>query len=308
MKIPSWPKWPVAALLIVTAAFPALAQNPETPKQASPKEQAEAMEATDVPQYSDTQQGLEDFMNEMSRLEELGDKSAFAVYAKSLEVTDPVLWFASAFGSEIGAEIADSTAASRRKTEAEARAVIASARKSGWTSVRAVKFTDPCNREATAEEYPFLRLRRNTTPLYDVRFHGAEREQVWGFFAYIDGGFRYLGMPQRKAFEDALKKTESDGNTLLEVSTDAQGAKLIDGTLPVLPEGTRPLGESEAVTLRAQIGRDGSVRQLEVVEGVCDLSEAAVAAVKRWRYKPTFLDGKPVETTTSIQVQFIQVH
>jgi periplasmic protein TonB len=58
------------------------------------------------------------------------------------------------------------------------------------------------------------------------------------------------------------------------------------------------------VVLHAIIDKDGKVAQLEVVSGHPLLVQAALDAVKQWRYKPTLLNGDPVEVDTTIQVTF----
>jgi protein TonB len=49
---------------------------------------------------------------------------------------------------------------------------------------------------------------------------------------------------------------------------------------------------------------DGTVKNLEVMEGDPTLAAAALTAVKQWVYKPTLLNGAPVEVLTSIDVNF----
>lgn len=53
------------------------------------------------------------------------------------------------------------------------------------------------------------------------------------------------------------------------------------------------------------IATDGSVRQVEVIRGNALLVQPAVAAVRAWRYKPTCLNGEPVEVETFITVNFV---
>jgi protein TonB len=58
------------------------------------------------------------------------------------------------------------------------------------------------------------------------------------------------------------------------------------------------------VRLHAIIGKDGSVQQLEVLTGHPLLVQAALDAVRQWRYRPTLLNGEPVEVDTTIDVIF----
>jgi periplasmic protein TonB len=47
------------------------------------------------------------------------------------------------------------------------------------------------------------------------------------------------------------------------------------------------------------------VHGIEVLSGNPILAEAARAAVRHWRYRPTLLDGQPVEVETQITVNFV---
>jgi periplasmic protein TonB len=58
------------------------------------------------------------------------------------------------------------------------------------------------------------------------------------------------------------------------------------------------------VVLHAVIGKDGSVKGLQVVSGHPMLTASAINAVKQWKYKPYMLNGQPVEIDTTITVNF----
>jgi protein TonB len=71
---------------------------------------------------------------------------------------------------------------------------------------------------------------------------------------------------------------------------------------PVFPALARRLHRSGKVELRAIIGTDGSVQSLQVVSGDQLFINSAREAVLQWRYKPTYLNGEPVEIDTYITV------
>jgi outer membrane biosynthesis protein TonB len=52
------------------------------------------------------------------------------------------------------------------------------------------------------------------------------------------------------------------------------------------------------------IGTDGTVRQLSVISGPPELVQAAIDAVKQWRYIPTTLNRNPVEVATQVDILF----
>jgi protein TonB len=84
-----------------------------------------------------------------------------------------------------------------------------------------------------------------------------------------------------------------------------QSAKIIDQPAPVYPSSVRQAGVQGTVVLHVIIGPDGKVSQLAVVSGDPVLAQAAMDAVRRWRYMPTLIAGNPVEVDTTISVPFV---
>jgi len=54
----------------------------------------------------------------------------------------------------------------------------------------------------------------------------------------------------------------------------------------------------------AVISKEGDITELTVTSGDNQLTEAALKAVRQWKYKPYLLNGKPVEVETTIQIVF----
>lgn len=94
-------------------------------------------------------------------------------------------------------------------------------------------------------------------------------------------------------------------NKPLAQSEGVMAARLVLRVQPEYPRLAKLMHLSGDVRLRAIIGTDGSVQQLEVLSGNPILSRAAVLAVRRWRYQPTRLNGQPVEVQTNITVTFV---
>jgi len=63
-------------------------------------------------------------------------------------------------------------------------------------------------------------------------------------------------------------------------------------------------GVEGTVVLAAVIARDGSIQNLHVVSGSAMLQQAALDAVRTWRYRPYLLNDEPVEVETTINVIF----
>ncbi len=80
--------------------------------------------------------------------------------------------------------------------------------------------------------------------------------------------------------------------------------KLIRKVLPVYPVLARQARIQGDVELLGVVGTDGHIRQLQVVKGHPLLVQSAVDAVKQWLYRPTSLNGEPVEVIAPITVAF----
>ncbi|MGB9459245.1 MAG: M56 family metallopeptidase [Bryobacteraceae bacterium] len=90
----------------------------------------------------------------------------------------------------------------------------------------------------------------------------------------------------------------------LEVSGNAQAAKLITQVAPEYPAAAKQAGIQGTVVLEAIVGKDGTVQDIKALSGPPLLAQAALDAVKNWVYQPTLLNGEPVEVKTTIQVNF----
>jgi len=90
----------------------------------------------------------------------------------------------------------------------------------------------------------------------------------------------------------------------IRVGGNVQAARILNRVQPVYPPLARQTRISGTVRLHAIISKDGSIQQLEVISGHPLLQQAALDAVRQWRYQPTLLNGEPVEVDTTIDVIF----
>jgi TonB family protein len=88
------------------------------------------------------------------------------------------------------------------------------------------------------------------------------------------------------------------------VGGKVQQARLLKSVPPTYPELARSLRLAGDVTLDALITADGNVRDIKVVSGAVLLQQAAINAVRQWKYEPAQLDGKPVPMHLSLTVKF----
>jgi len=80
--------------------------------------------------------------------------------------------------------------------------------------------------------------------------------------------------------------------------------QLIDRVPPEYPARARAAHVQGTVSLLVSIGKDGSVTGVKEISGPPELSSAAVAAVKQWRYRPIISRGEPQEASTVVDIPF----
>jgi protein TonB len=88
------------------------------------------------------------------------------------------------------------------------------------------------------------------------------------------------------------------------VSSGVMQGMLICKVFPVFPAIARATRTPGTVVLQATISRTGTIENLRVMNGPAMLRQAALDAVKQWRYRPYMLNGQPVEVETTVDVQF----
>lgn len=90
----------------------------------------------------------------------------------------------------------------------------------------------------------------------------------------------------------------------IHVGGNVQAASLLHQVMPIYPAIAKTAHVSGTVILHAIIGKDGTIQDLTYMTGPPLLMRNAMDAVRQWRYKPTLLNGEPVEVDTTISVVF----
>jgi protein TonB len=117
-----------------------------------------------------------------------------------------------------------------------------------------------------------------------------------GVFGGIPGQGMVSAMAPPPPKPTAPQRVKQGGNVT--------AASILTQTRPLYPPLARQARIQGSVVLHAIIDKDGKVAQLEVISGHPLLVQSALDAVKQWRYKPTLLNGDPVEVDTTITVTF----
>jgi len=127
----------------------------------------------------------------------------------------------------------------------------------------------------------------------DMGMGGVVGGVAGGSMGGVMGGALGLGPAPPKPVQSRIK-----------VGGNVTAAKIINRTAPNYPALARQTRISGTVRLHAIIAKDGTVQQLEVLSGHPLLVQAALDAVRQWRYQPTLLNGEPVEVDTTVDVIF----
>lgn len=285
----------VAALAaVLISAIPAIAQTSASSSaavQSSAPQQATTA-AVAIPSYPDSPAGLEKLINDMMKMQKDSDAKNLATYIQSLILPNPNAWFSATFGDQAGKEMAAAYDRTRLNLPLSFPDTLAQIQSKHLTKIAAALFTDSCDPEERASEYSLLVNRTHEQPLYHVRVSSGTQTGILGFFANVDGAFRYISNFQLKT------------PPILRVGEDVMGKKLISGPNPPYPEHASQSHISGTVVLHAIIGTDGRVCGLEVVSGPLELRSTSFNTVRQWRYMPTTLNGKPVPVDTMVSIVF----
>ena len=90
----------------------------------------------------------------------------------------------------------------------------------------------------------------------------------------------------------------------IRVGGNMQSANLSKKVTPEYPLLAKQAGIEGLVRLTVVIDREGNVANLQLVSGHPLLVVAATNAVRQWQYKPTLINGRPVEVVTQVDVNF----
>jgi protein TonB len=90
----------------------------------------------------------------------------------------------------------------------------------------------------------------------------------------------------------------------IRVSAMMQG-NLIKRVEPEYPAIAKTAGIQGSVVIKAIISREGRIERTEVLSGHPLLTQAALAAVRQWKYRPYYLNREAVEVETQITVNFV---
>jgi TonB family protein len=90
----------------------------------------------------------------------------------------------------------------------------------------------------------------------------------------------------------------------IKVGGNVQAAMVIRKVQPIYPADAKAGRVSGTVQLAVVIGKDGTIQEIHSLGGPASLVQSAFDAVKQWVYRPTLLNGQPVEVETTVDVNY----
>jgi protein TonB len=90
----------------------------------------------------------------------------------------------------------------------------------------------------------------------------------------------------------------------IRVGANVQAMMIVSKVPPVYPPLAKSARVQGVVRLAAVIEKDGTVQEIHAIEGPPLLVQSAIDAVKQWVYRPTLLNGQPVQVETTMDVNY----
>jgi TonB family protein len=168
----------------------------------------------------------------------------------------------------------------------------------------------PALEKLPSEGRSFMVLRRTIEPLGKLDMPKESTglrltERPESLTIRIEGVDFEDGTTWRKAGKPGSNGTQSGlGPSRVRVGGAVQSANLISQVAPVYPPLAKQARLQGDVVLEAVISREGDVTNLRVVSGHPLLVDAALTAARQWKYRPTLLNGQPVEVVSEVTVPF----
>ena len=79
---------------------------------------------------------------------------------------------------------------------------------------------------------------------------------------------------------------------------------ILTKAVPIYPPEAKKAKIQGTVVLSAVIGKDGNVKNIQVLSGPNELQQSSIDAVRQWIYKPYLLNGDPVEVKTTVNIVY----
>ncbi len=254
-----------------------------------------------------------------------GDQAKLEEIARNLMIPNYEAWFKATFGEEQGTKL---TAAYKTDFDRQEKWIPklfeSLSKQEGEILVEDAREPRFAGGGAWCGRVVLLRAAKKDAAFYRVSLQqllqsGLSRLDQAGYFTLVEGAYRRLdcktlGLQEKTEVLGGVNRAEESselpGNTSrpmptrIRVAGNVLAAAIITRVQPIYPEEARRERISGSVRLRIIVGKDGRVVQTEVVSGHPLLQQAAIEAVRQWRYKTTMLNEQSVEVDSTVDMIF----
>jgi TonB family protein len=114
-----------------------------------------------------------------------------------------------------------------------------------------------------------------------------------------------MGAPGTQPLPDDISNTDGSEPKPLRVKGTVAQSNLTTKVQPTYPAAAKSAGVQGTVELEITVTKDGVPAEIRVLRSPSDdLSQSALESVRQWRYRPTLLNGSPVEIISTVIVNY----
>jgi TonB family protein len=263
----------IALLVCPFRGFPQQAVNPN-PVQ------------TTAESYPNTPDGLRRLLLDLLRAAKSDGRAKLRTEIAAMEIPDYENWFTHVYGQEKGQKLADMYEESLKASELHFEMLCDEL--AYHQGVISVEKPDPQTAFGISSDP--LDAYRASWKKTDNSV-GPDNQSI-GVFYFVDGRFRVDGLRH----DVRVLSTNKVGPVMV--------GKLVNRVPPIYPPLARQARIQGTVAVNVIVRKDGTVEVQNVGAGHPLLAQAAVDAVKQWRYEPATVKGEPVDIQTKIYVVF----
>jgi protein TonB len=147
-------------------------------------------------------------------------------------------------------------------------------------------------------------LNSHPTPAQRADAGGADAAPVLDASADSDGNSAALSGISSSPRVPALPPPTIQPEGPIKIGGDVKAPRLISSALPVYPFAARQTGVEGDVLVTTTIDKNGSVVGVHVISGPAILRQAALDALRQWKYEPSRLNGQPVAVEMQVTIKF----
>jgi len=283
-------RFTILIFLLSLAAPLCSAQDATAPAPAQPMNSSESPEA------------LRDQLEKILHLAKKGKRGELEAAVDQLEIPEAADWFQQTFGLELGPKMAAVYQADWDGFRDSISLHFRSDAERGSAHVKTSELSGSSNAFNSKQSAGILAAMKPPGSLYQAcdEWKAEYCEPLPGVYIYVRGAFRVLNW-------QTLFLLPNVRPLRIRIGGNVAQTQLVSKAPPIYPPEAREKGITGTVRLHVIIGADGAIKTEEVANPTeIDplLAQSALDAVKQWRYKPTLLNGDPVEVDTTVLVTF----